>query len=173
MTEQEKIQSIIKKIQDENSSEVLRREQIEQLIDDELQGFKLDNQEEWRIHYVKERIKRGALSALKDKEKFKSAHIELSTKWLNYYISWRIPFSIFFYFLFIVEYIGHPSNYFIIFLVFFAIEFIYAFLMIGLSKRRLWAWRLNNVILLIESLVFFIWGILNWFYFKKRKKLFS
>jgi len=119
----------------------------------------------------------------------------LSVRWLNFYVNVRIPLGI------VVSVIGlivfalsaNDTIALIVALIFTAFDICLSiFLFIGLRRRRLWGWRLNWFVLVLEVLlrpldeaddltmyvVFLVaaalfWLLPNAIYFKKRRYLFT
>ena len=121
----------------------------------------------------------------------------VSTVWLNFYVYVRIPLGIL---LSLIQ--GIPAGFLayplqpsvVVFTLAFAVFDICLaiFLLIGLHRRRLWGWKLNWFVLVLEvfvrpigkmddAVVYFtivtglalVWFLPNAIYFKKRRHLFS
>lgn len=162
-------------------SKTLTNRQVNKIIDGELKNDSTySGLQDWNIHYSKERIKEGVLgNSLLNQGKGDS-----SLSWFNFYVYFRLPAGIIVSFLFLF------SGGLIAFLNLIDIA-IGGTLFWGLKERKLWAYKMNFVVLIAETVlrplerandmiefVIFIaifgllWLLPNWIYFKKRKYLF-
>lgn len=124
------------------------------------------------------------LSANRKERTQKIYHKNLSLKWFKFYTYFRIPGGI------LLSFLQLSENLFSLFDI-----VLLAVLFYGLYNKKLWAWKLNFVILILETIgrpiayaeiydfsgfglaitliiLLFVWLLPNCIYFKKRKYLF-
>jgi hypothetical protein len=119
----------------------------------------------------------------------------LPIRWLNFYVNVRIPLGVLFSLIGLIVFAlsANDTITLIVTLIFTAFDICLSiFLFIGLHRRRLWGWRLNWFVLVLEVMlrpldkadnltmyvVFLVAGALFWLlpntiYFKKRRYLFT
>ena len=144
--------------------------------------------------------RRGGLDKMRgdiarDNEEDKKQEGELSVKWLDFYTYIRIPLGILFSIISLFRastMLANDPIALVFNLIFTVLGISLAmFLFIGLHRRRLWGWRLNWVVLVLEVvlvpldsvdltmyIIFLIaisllWLLPNAIYFKKRRHLFT
>jgi hypothetical protein len=161
--------------------------QIKQIAECELKSYLTNNElEDWQVYYSKERIVNGVLT----NKLFNEGKGNLSLSWFNFYINFRLPLGIILGILSMITFITLGEG--ILFILVLVTEIVLAVILFwGLRSRELWAYKMNFVILVLETLLmplrfdgfmgWFIgfiilvigWLLPNWIYFKKRKYLFS
>jgi len=159
----------------------LTNKQIHKIIKDELKDDLIyKDLEDWQVRYSQKRIEKGVI----DNKLLNQGHEPLSLSWFNFYVYFRLPAGIVVSFLFL--FFGGL----ITFLSLIEIAIAGA-LFWGLKERKSWAYKMNFVVLIAETIlrplgsissvmefvifvVIFslIWLLPNWIYFKKRKYLF-
>jgi hypothetical protein len=139
-----------------------------------------DGLQDWNIHYSRERIREAILGS----KLLNHGKGNLPTSWFNFYIYFRLPAGIVF--SFILLFVGGLAT--LTSLIDIAVI---GTLFWGLKGRKLWAYKMNFIVLSVETifrpleranniieflvlaiLFSLIWLLPNWIYFKKRKYLF-
>ena len=180
--EEKEIERITQKIASNiKESKTLTNKQINKIIDEELKNDPIySGFEDYNIYYSKERIREGVLN----NKLLNEGKGELPLSWFNFYVYFRLPAGIVLSFLLL--FLGGPIA--VLNLINIVIG---GSLFWGLKERKLWAYEMNFVVLILEALaysvgkssnaavfvIFFIifsllWVLPNWIYFKKRKYLF-
>jgi len=155
--------------------------QINEIINSELkENFEFPGGGDLQRHYSEERIKEKIFSDIQP-----GRGDSKSILWFNFYVYFRIPFTIMIGII-LLSLGGLVALFLVIYLTIFVILFW------GLKKRRLWAWKMNFVVLILEAIIAafgkfdgtidsivviilgggLFWLLPNWIYFKKRKYLF-
>ena len=179
--EEEKVGAITKEVNKILKEEkTLTNRQIIDIIEGELNDEEFyKNLEDFQSHYSKERIKESVFSNI---NKNKGGDKPLG--WFNFYVYLRMPLGIITSAMYI--YFGGLIAFLSIIDI-----IIIGLLFWGFKKRKLWAYKMNFIVLIAEtilrplgksfdfmSFVIFViitgllWLLPNWIYFKKRKYLF-
>ena len=182
--EEEKAEKIIQKIiKISNKNKDLNYNQIQEIIESELKNEQFyENIIDYQAHYSKERIKKEVLSKI-----YKNEGGDDSLAWFTFYVYIRLPITMIVSFLLMLSIFSNPISGIVG-----GIAFVIAVtLFYGLKARDPWAYKMNFVILIVETVsisfaqsdiigfilylivVGLFWLLPNWIYFKKREYLFS
>lgn len=159
----------------------LSNKEVVKIINEEIKKDPVyEGLQDWNIHYSRERIKEAVLES----KLLNQGRGDLSLSWFNFYVYFRLPAGIVVSFMFL--FFGGLTTFFNLMDI-----AVIGTLFWGLKERKLWAYKMNFVVLIAEtilrplervsditgfimSVILFglIWLLPNWIYFKKRKYLF-
>ncbi len=184
------------------------KEQILNKSDEELAIIANSTSDEYReevINFAKEELqKRGAINISPEEAQeiieqredeqlkgwIKKKEKGLPIRWLLFYTYTRLP-AYLIWNLTLIFIMTELTERVITLIIYVPIAILSILVIIGIHKRRIWGWKLNWVLLAVESilLVFsgvgtdasiaytanlgFFWFLINYFYFSKRRILFS
>jgi len=171
--------------------EYLRR-QICNMSDDELRKMVTLDLADYRLEAIdlaREELKRRNIEEIEEaqiEELRRTRDKDIPTGWLEFYIYCRIPLGIIGA---LITALLTEAPVFIFFTVLYGTLSVAVF--VGLRRRRLWGWKLNWILLAVESLLFpltsesglsyfgllaivaLLWIWPNYVYFRKRRHLFK
>lgn len=171
------------------------QKRISNLSDDELLKMIHINYADYReeaINIAKEEIKKRNIPEIDDRKKDElrsKTAVELPLRWLKFYTYFRLPLALAISLILMAYYLDPMKVMGVVITALISILMCVVF--IGLHKRRFWGWKLNLVLLVVETVLnsigrakdfedfsivliggALIWFLPNYIYFNKRRYLF-